>query len=97
MKQSIAILLLGTALASCSTIDRFTGRIDDTVLPGNREEAIPGQASFPSGSAGGATKAADPAAPQAEAAATPEKAASCPVEEPNCTPSGVDGTFSDGQ
>lgn len=97
MKQSIAILLLATVLASCSAIDRLTGRNDDTVLTGNREEAIPGQASFPTEPAGGATVAADPAAPQAETAAAPEKAATCPADDPNCTPPGADGTFSDGQ
>ncbi|MGQ0483887.1 MAG: hypothetical protein ACT4SY_00830 [Hyphomicrobiales bacterium] len=98
MKHSIAILLLATALASCNAIDRLTGRIDNTVLPGNREEAIPGQASFPTGSAGGPATAADPAAPQAETAAAPEEQAPvCPADDPDCTPPAVDGTFSDGQ
>ena len=97
MKHSIAILFLATALAACSAIDRLTGRNDDTVLPGNREEAIPGQASYPTEPAGGATTAAGPAAPQAETAAASEKATACPADDPNCTPPADDGTFSDGQ
>jgi len=97
MKQWIAIALLATALASCSAIDRLTGQNDNTVLPGSREEAIPGQASFPSAPVGGQTTAADPAAPQAGAAAAAEKTAACPADDPNCTPPAADGTFSDGQ
>ena len=97
MKQSIAILLLATALAACSAFDRLTGRNDDTVLPGTREEAIPGQASYPTEPAGGTTTAAGPAAPQAGTAAAPEQTPVCPADDPNCTPPADDGTFSDGQ
>ena len=35
------------ALAGCSTIDSLTGQTDNTVLPGQREDAIPGRAQFP--------------------------------------------------
>jgi len=98
MKQALAIALLATALASCGAIDRLTGQNDNTVLPGAREEAIPGQASFPTEPAGGQTAAADPAQPQAETAAAPEdQPAACPVDEPDCTPPAGAGTFSDGQ
>ncbi len=97
MKQLIAILLLATTLAACGAIDRLTGRNDDTVLPGNREEAIPGQASYPTEPVGGQTTAADSAAPQAGTATAPQDMPVCPAEDPNCTPPAADGTFSDGQ
>ncbi len=97
MKQWIAITLLATALASCSAIDRLTGQADNTVLPGTREEAIPGQASFPTAPAGGQTAATGPAAPQADTANTQAEPPACPADDPNCTPPADDGTFSDGQ
>lgn len=98
MKQALAMALLATALASCSAIDRLTGQNDNTVLPGTREEAIPGQASFPTEPAGGQTATADSAQPRAETLAAPEdQPAACPVDEPNCTPPADAGTFSDGQ
>ena len=98
MKRALAIILLATALASCSAIDRLTGQNDNTVLPGTREDAIPGQASFPTEPADGQTAVADPAQPQAETLAAPEdQPAACPADDPNCTPPAADGTFSDGQ
>lgn len=98
MKHALAIILLATALASCSAIDRLTGQNDNTVLPGTREEAIPGQASFPTEPAGGQTVTADPAQPQAETLAAPEdQPSACPADDPNCTPPTDAGTFSDGQ
>ena len=33
-------------LAGCSTVNSLTGQTDNTVLPGQREEAIPGRAAF---------------------------------------------------
>ena len=53
MKHALAIAFAAMALASCSAIDRLTGQNDNTVLPGTREDAIPGQASFPTQPAGG--------------------------------------------
>jgi hypothetical protein len=98
MKHALTIALVASVLASCSAIDRLTGQTDNTVLPGTREEAIPGQASFPTEPAGGQTVAGDSAAPQAETSAMPEEPATvCPADDPNCTPPAVDGTFSDGQ
>jgi len=97
MKHALAIALIAAALASCSAIDRLTGQNDNTVLPGTREDAIPGQASFPTEPAGGQTAAGDPAAPQAETAAAPEEPPACPADDPNCKPPADAGTFSDGQ
>jgi hypothetical protein len=37
----IGCLLVGTlALSGCSTIKKFTGQRDDTVLPGSREDVL---------------------------------------------------------
>ena len=35
------------ALSGCSTLNSLTGQTDNTVLPGQREDAIPGRAQFP--------------------------------------------------
>ena len=34
-------------LSGCSYVDRLTGETDNTVLPGAREDAVPGRAQFP--------------------------------------------------
>ncbi len=34
-------LLLATSLTGCSTVKKFTGQQDNSVLPGNREEILP--------------------------------------------------------
>lgn len=36
-------LVAALALAGCSTIKKFTGQRDDTVLPGAREDVLPPQ------------------------------------------------------
>jgi len=42
-------LLAGLAVSAggCSYLNKMTGQTDDTVLPGQREDAIPGKAQFP--------------------------------------------------
>ena len=50
MMQLSRVLLAAAALsllAGCSTFNSLTGQTDNTVLPGKREEAIPGRAQFP--------------------------------------------------
>jgi hypothetical protein len=50
MRRASRVLLAATALAllsGCSTLNSLTGQTDNTVLPGKREEAIPGRAQFP--------------------------------------------------
>ena len=50
MRQLSRVLLAAAALsllAGCSTFNSLTGQTDNTVLPGKREEAIPGRAQFP--------------------------------------------------
>ncbi len=95
------ILPLGLALmmlGGCSTINSLTGQTDDTVLPGKREEAIPGRAQFPdqpdplvkpSG-------AAQPAAPSGAASPGTQESA-CKKDDPDCKPASDDGVFSDPQ
>lgn len=36
-----------TLLSGCTYLDTFTGETNNKVLPGTREDAIPGRASFP--------------------------------------------------
>jgi len=50
MKRVSRLLLAAAALsllAGCSTFNSLTGQTDNTVLPGKREDAIPGRAQFP--------------------------------------------------
>ncbi len=96
-RQALVLGLLVIGLAGCSTIDKLTGQTDDTVLPGQREEAVPGKAQFPQG----ADPAVQRSAPASPAAKPPgeeqaEPAKECPPDDANCTPP-ADGTFSDPQ
>lgn len=106
-KLTPAILLLALALP-LSGCGKLFGGVDDTVLPGAREDAIPGQTSFPApGDDGGVdttgkgTADAPADAPPATADAQ-APAVDCSLKknaaDPACadTSSG-DGTFSDGQ
>ena len=81
-------------LAGCGTLNSLTGQTDNTVLPGQREDAIPGRTQFPerqdvavgssSGSGGGG------------GAASSETY--CGPGDPGCAPPGSSGdTFSDPQ
>ena len=47
MKKLTTLLLmaaLATSLMACSTVKKFTGQRDDSILPGNREEILPPEA-----------------------------------------------------
>ena len=77
----ITIFIVALLLAGCSYMDRLTGSTDDTVLPGSREDAIPGKRQFPDNSD----------------AAPPPDAPLCKKGDPNCPPQTADGTFSDPQ
>ncbi len=41
MKHLVAVLVLAVALSGCTTLKKLTGKTDDTVLPGQREEILP--------------------------------------------------------
>jgi hypothetical protein len=42
-KLTTFLLVMGfaTSLMACSTVKKFTGQRDDSILPGNREEILP--------------------------------------------------------
>lgn len=93
IRRFTILLLAGLALSGCGTIDKLTGQTDDTVLPGQREDAVPGRAQFPAPS----DSAPQPAAPPVETADAPP-APDCPADDPACDPMAPsDGTFSDPQ
>ncbi len=104
MKAILRMAFAATALslAGCSTIDKLTGSTDDTVLPGQREDAVPGRPSFPSAeeraqtakTAAGQSGGGDAAQPAAPAPAEP---APCPADDPSCAGTTADDTFSDPQ
>jgi hypothetical protein len=94
--QSLAAVALAFFLSGCSTLNGLIGEVDNTVLPGSREEAIPGRPTFPEKQdvAVGPTPAApkstvsDPApisaTPEGEAATPAE--AYCAPDDPTCKP-----------
>ncbi len=99
MRKFIAALVLVVASLSatgCSYIDRLTGSTDNTVLPGTREDAIPGKSQFPEPGdtatieqPGGTAQTAT-----GDTATAPEPA--CKAGDPDCAQP-EDGTFSDPQ
>jgi hypothetical protein len=80
-------------LAGCGTLNSLTGQTDNTVLPGQREDAIPGRTQFPerqdvavgspSGSGAGAGSVSNETY--------------CGPDDPDCKPPGSGDTFSDPQ
>jgi hypothetical protein len=52
---ALAIALSASMLAGCSSLKKFTGQRDDTVLPGEREDILPAdqQVNPPPNKAGG--------------------------------------------
>jgi hypothetical protein len=92
---SLSLLLL--VLGGCSTIDSLTGQTDNTVLPGQREDAIPGRAQFPD-RPDPLVKSSNSAQPPAEvpdSGAAPDSG--CSADDPGCQPASNDGVFSDPQ
>lgn len=37
----VVVVALGLLLSGCTSVKRMTGQIDDTVLPGTREDVLP--------------------------------------------------------
>lgn len=93
------LLLLAAGISGCGA------GVDDTVLPGAREDAIPGQSVFPAPGDEKLSRPASTADGKTDEPAPEEIAAEplCPdpndKADPNCAPetSSGDGTFSDGQ
>ena len=92
-----AVLLL---LGGCSAVNSLTGQTDDTVLPGQREDAIPGRAQFPDRPdplVKPSSTAQQQAAPPDATATTDVDDGACTADDPNCQPASNDGVFSDPQ
>ncbi|MCA3554610.1 hypothetical protein [Aestuariivirga sp.] len=77
-----------TLLSGCSYLDTVTGQTNNKVLPGQREDAIPGRPTFP-----------EKPDPQVGAASKPVgTGAGCASNDPACTPPTTTGdTFKDPQ
>ena len=94
------ILLCAAAglLAGCSAIDKLTGQTDNTVLPGSREEAIPGRPSFPEKREVASAPAPKSATANEPVAGPGETETYCGPDDPSCKPPATTGdTFQDPQ
>ena len=89
---STLLIIVALQVASCSYVNRLTGSTDDTVLPGTREDAIPGKSQFPESQDKVMTEQTGSSEPAPD---TPQPAP-CPADKPDCAKS-TDGTFSDPQ
>jgi hypothetical protein len=99
MTRAGKLLLAAAAcalLSGCGTLNSLTGQTDNTVLPGQREDAIPGRSQFPEkqdvavGSGSGTASGAGGTAASDETY--------CAPDDPACKPPGSSGdTFSDPQ
>lgn len=81
-----------TLLSGCTYLDSVTGQTNNKVLPGQREDAIPGRSSFPDkpdpkiGTVSSASSAAGNTQP------------GCTADDPGCKPPATtNDTFSDPQ
>lgn len=95
MTKAAMMAAVALSLCACSSIDKLTGQTDDTVLPGQREDAIPGRATFPENSSTAQAPAPQTAAPAPAEPAPAEPA--CQPDDAPCQPAADDGTFSDPQ
>ncbi len=87
-----AVLLLGAMLllSGCTYLDSLTGQTNDKVLPGQREEAIPGRPTFP--------EKADPTVGSVTRPATGTGQSGCAANDPACKPpTTTNDTFKDPQ
>lgn len=93
MRRIARLVLAACALSlltGCSYVNSLTGQTDNTVLPGKREDAIPGRTSFPQKQdvQTGSTTSPSSAAPPP----------GCAAGDPDCQPPSSTGdTFSDPQ
>ena len=67
--NKVIFILLALSVGGCSYVDRLTGGTDNSVLPGTREDAIPGKKQFPE---------PDTAAPSPEQPLCKKGDANCP-------------------
>ena len=99
MKITTRVLLATAALvmlSGCSTMNNLLGETDNTVLQGQREEAIPGRPSFPEKRDVAVAGPGTSGTAASSGAATDETY--CAPEDPDCKPPATSGdTFSDPQ
>lgn len=93
LRQALAAGLVALALSGCSTFNSLTGQTDNTVLPGQREDAIPGRTSFPEKPDVATASGTGQAQPQQETAAK----SACSPDDPGCAPPKGDDVYSDPQ
>ena len=101
-RRLTVLVVLALGLAGCGALDKLTGAgMDNTVLPGQREDAIPGRTQFPDTSDPGVTRAGssgmDAPPPSTEPPPSAPESADCPIDDPACQPASGDDTFSDPQ
>jgi hypothetical protein len=97
--RTMAVLgLIALSLAGCGSVGNLLGTgVDDTVLPGAREDAIPGRSQFPeAGDPSTLQPAGTAGAPPPASPAEPVTTA-CDPADPACQPPSGDDTFSDPQ
>ena len=100
---SLTIVAVALLLTGCGTFNSLTGQTDNTVLPGQREDAIPGRAQFPDQPDPLVASPAAEAPQQAGQAEPPSSMAGssgtveCQPDDPACQPAAQDGVFSDPQ
>lgn len=96
MRRLAMLALAGLMLSGCSYVDRLTGETDNTVLPGAREDAVPGRAQFPDPSERAQTASGGGSVGAPSDASTVGADPGCPPEEPNCG-AGSGDVFADPQ
>jgi hypothetical protein len=97
-RRLMVLCVAAGLLAGCSAIDRLTGQTDNTVLPGSRQEAIPGRPSFPEKRDVAAAPAPNSATVNEPVAGPGETETYCGPDDPGCKPPATTGdTFKDPQ
>lgn len=85
-------------LSGCSTINSLTGQIDNTVLPGKREDAVPGRTQFPDKPDTNVGTASSGGGSASETATEGSADVYCAPDDPSCKPPTTTGeTFKDPQ
>ena len=95
LRKAILFAAMAAMLGGCSAINSLTGGVDNTVLPGQREDAIPGRAKFPESDPASTASTAAPGSVEQSQPDAIESA--CPIDDPACAPPSGDDTFSDPQ
>lgn len=97
----LALIPAAAVLAGCSTIKKFTGQTNNTVLPGEREDILPPDQYTAKKEDAAADPSVEPPLEQAPPPAAKSKTGGVcnPEVDPDCAPAdagGNDGIFSDG-